>query len=95
MDTNLLAAIQILGEATRGYYSAADLTGPSNAAARARIMAALLGREKVPQSASGVNAMVAELYRRAGIAPDCGAIQSREFTAYCRRTMEPAATAAA
>ena len=68
-STDLIEAIKLVKRGTGEHFYMWNLSGPANAKLRARIMSLLLG-VKTPQSKSGINAIIAELYRQCGITGD-------------------------
>jgi hypothetical protein len=88
---NLLAALPIINEATRGSMRVEYLTGPSNAAYRASILARLRGVSKMPKSAAGINALMSECYAITGVTGSCPAVRYQNFAAYCKAAMSESA----
>ena len=82
---NLKQAIDLLGEYTDGRYNVWALTGPANAAFRVRLMCLLTGREKMPKSAAGVNALREAFYAEVKPQGNCPVVRERVFAAYCRK----------
>ena len=80
---NLIEAIKLVKQGTGEHYYMWNLSGGGNAKLRARIMTILLG-ERTPQSESGINALVAELYRQCGITGFCGAHRDKNFAIYAK-----------
>lgn len=72
-------AVKLLGEFTRGTFNLWAISGQSNAKLRQRIMAALSGRAKVPQSEAGVNALQAAFYAVARPEGSCEARREPAF----------------
>ncbi len=81
-DKGLIEAVRLLRIYTAGRFDPWALAGRAKASCRAHVMSALAGK-KTPQSKSGVNAMLAEFHRRAGIGGDCPAHRAHNFRAYC------------
>ena len=62
-----------------------ELAGKSRARSRARVMADLMGVDKMPQSKSGVNALMHEFYRRAGIKEGTVAQMEDDFNEWVQK----------
>ncbi len=84
---NLLAALPVINEATRGSMRVERLTGPSNAAYRVSILAILRGISKIPKSAAGINALMSECYAITGVTGSCPSVRHQNFAAYCKTAM--------
>jgi len=82
-SNELIEAIRLVKAGTGGHFYMWNLSGRSNAKLRAKIMGLLLGK-KTPQAQSGINALIAELYRQCGVTGDCGAHADSNFTCYAR-----------
>jgi len=82
-STDLIEAIRLVKHGTGEHFYMWNLSGGSNAKLRARIMSLLLG-DKTPQSKSGINALIAELYRQCGITGNCGADRDSNFAIYAK-----------
>ncbi len=87
MSESFAAIVARLKEPTRGTYRVSDwLTGPHMAQLRAQTMSALCG-SKMPQSKSGITALVKALYSRAGIVGNCSAASDKAFSLYCAKLL--------
>lgn len=79
-------AIKLLGTYTAGSFDVWALAGPAKASCRAHVMSALMG-QKMPQSKSGVNAIIAAFYSRCSITGDHIAGRDKNFREFCRATL--------
>jgi hypothetical protein len=86
--TNLEAARQTLGVYTAGSFDLWGLAGAAKASCRAHIMAKLLGKESVPQSKAGVNAVAKEFCTQAGVTGSCKAELEEAFRNWCKNYKE-------
>ena len=82
-STDLIAALRLIRDYTGGYYYLWSLTGRSQVKRRQQIMSLLLG-SKQPQSKSGINALIKELYAQCGIIGRCEADRRNNFIVYAR-----------
>lgn len=81
-DTNLMAAIKLLGECSK-WFKVYDLAGDHRRHFRQNIMSALMG-QKIPATKCGITAIADEFYRRANIPDDCTATREKNFTLFCQ-----------
>lgn len=84
MSETLQKAIRLLGTYTAGRFDVWMIAGKPKAACRAHVMAALLGKDKVPQAYAGVNALRDEFYRQASIEGNCEAERQDNFIKFCK-----------
>lgn len=70
-------AMRIMHRVTNARYRVERLTGPSNAAARAELLSAIVGR-KVPKSQAGVNALTDATFAALGVVGDCHAARCED-----------------
>jgi len=82
-STDLIAALRLICDYTRGYYYLWSLTGNGQVKRRQQIMSLLLGT-KTPQAKCGINALIKELYAQCGITGRCGADRDSNFCTYAR-----------
>lgn len=66
-DVHLEAARKLLLEYTNGSGNIYFLAGRDHVDQRVKLMATLMGKDKVPQAHAGITAITAEFYQRAGI----------------------------
>ena len=91
MNDHTIKAIRLLGEYTRGRFRIWELAGDSNSAARASVMAALLGLPKIAKAKAGVNAIAKEFYQQLAIVGSCDAVREDALVDACKRLAADAA----
>lgn len=82
---NLHKAIGLLGTYSGGRFDIWALAGNARASCRAHVMAVLIGKDRVPQSQAGINALRSAFYSACSIEGECEATRESNFKAYCRK----------
>lgn len=90
MDRNVAEAARLVRAYTGGTCNLWALTGSPKAGVRAHIMAALLGRDRVPQKDAGITVLREKLLAGFGIAEACTAAEYNALSNAIRDCPEPA-----
>lgn len=89
MHEDTIKALALLRGYTAGSMRLWDIAGRTHAAARAHVMAALRGKDRVPQSEAGVYRLREAFYAAMGIKGECEAAREDNFRSAARNATVP------